>query len=152
VSELQALIGLVTVGLAAWLFGPVYAKRAAAVMLANWVFCAAFVRGFGETTPWAWFWAIDLISAAAISIPPVSAWQRIVVYLYILQIGFHAGFGLWGQTYHDKLTYLAGLDTLLALQMLLVLTWTAGHGLYRLCRAYSWRPRLLYTLLSWTAR
>ncbi len=103
----------------------------------------------GNYTPWLWFWAMDFLSAVAVTIRPMSLWQKVLAFLYMFQFGFHAGFAIMGG---DPLRYLYGLDLLFGLQMLLVFTWTGGHGLYRLCRAHHWRSPMLDTVLGWTAR
>lgn len=135
------------------LCGPQHARRATATLVANWTVQTAYVLITKNYTPWLWFWIVDLASAATLSgLRPVSKWQSGLVYLYMVQLGFHGGFALFGRARHDIDLYLAGLDVTLAIQMLLVFIWTGGNGLYRFCRAHSWCPPVLNTFLGWAAR
>lgn len=131
------------------LCGPTAARRGTATLCANWVACSVYVAISGNYTPWAWFWVIDFLSAMALTIQPISKWQRILSYTYMGQLGFHAYYAI---ARGDPTTYLLGLDLLFSAQIFLMILWTGGHGLYRLCRAYHWRSALLNTVLSWTAR
>jgi hypothetical protein len=148
-SPAEAFLALSGIVLMALAFGPHGAKRCAATLAANWISCQSFVVFSQQATPWPWFWTIDLLSAIAVTISPVSNWQRALAYLYMFQLGIHAGFAITGG---DALRYLYGLDALLMLQMLVVITWTTGHGLLRLCDAHHWRPAVVYSLLSRTAQ
>ena len=148
-SPMEAVIALVAIVLASLSFGPHGAQRCAATLAANWVCCQTYVAVTGHHAAWPWFWAIDFLSAVAVTIPPVSQWQRGLAYLYMFQFGFHAGFAIMGG---DQFRYLYGLDAILILQMLVVFMWTTGHGLLRLCDARHWHPVWLYPLLGWTTR
>ena len=116
--------------------GPDSARRSAIVLGLNWLSCMAFVEASGNYTPWAWFWAMDFMSAFAITARPVSRWQAVIALIYIGQIGIHTWFAITGG---DPRRYISWLDGLLTLQVLLVLTWTGGHGLNRIWRSRRWR-------------
>lgn len=148
-SPVEAFLALGAIVLATLAFGPQGAQRCAATLAANWVCCQTYVSFTGQTTAWPWFWAIDFLSAIAVTIPPVSKWQRGMAFLYMFQFGFHAGFAIYGG---DPNRYLYGLDALLIIQMLTVFLWTTGHGLLRLCDAHRWRPAFVYSLLTRTAQ
>lgn len=145
ISESSILFGTALAGLMALtaLCGPDSARRSALVLGLNWLSCNAFVWASGNYTPWAWFWVMDLISALAVTSRPVSRWQAVIAFLYIGQIGIHTQFALaqaglldWlAITGGDPHRYISWLDRLLTMQVLLVLTWTGGHGLYRIWRA-----------------
>lgn len=129
--------------------GPKAARRSTATLCNSWVACTTFVAMTGNYTPWAWFWAVDFLCAAALTIQPIARWQRWLSYTYMGQMGFHAAYAITGG---DPLRYLYGLDILFAVQIFIMLLWTGGHGLYRLCRAYHWRPAWVHQVLGWTAR
>ena len=132
-SPVEAFLGLCALAALSWLTGHDASRRATFTMLCNWTSCEAFVLLSGAHTPWAWFWVIDLFSAIAVTIRPVSRWQAMLAYIYIGQLGIHGWFAIMGG---DPLRYLSWLDGLLMLQMLLVLCWTGGHGLNRIWRAH----------------
>lgn len=149
ISAFQAFLCLAAVAGAAWAFGPHGARRCIAVLATNWALCCAFVSLTGNFTPWAWFWTMDLFSAAAITIPPISKWQKGIAALYMFQFGFHAGYGIFGG---GQMRYLTGLDALFLMQLLIITIWTTGHGLYRFRCAHPHRASRLDTVLGWTAR
>lgn len=101
-------------------------KRCAMVIAANWIAASAYVGISGNLTPWAWFWAIDMAAAIIVVIPPKGWVQRVIAYLYLGQIGIHAGFGI-GRI-GSPLNYLQALDVVLAAQMLLLGGWIVAHG------------------------
>lgn len=129
-ASLTALILLTTI------CGPEGARRSAITLAGNWLFCMAFVGLTGNYTPWGWFWTIDLLSAAVVTIRPMSGWQAALAYIYMGQLGLHGWFAITGG---DPRRYLSWLDGLLIIQISLVFTWTGGHGLNRIWRAYRHR-------------
>ncbi len=163
-SPLEAFAALNILLVMTVLCGPGGARRSAVTLAANWTSCTAYVALSGNFTPWAWFWAMDFLCAAALLLHPVSKWQRWLAYSYMLQFGFHAAFGFaqymrghgasnaFTVAGGDPLQYLGRLDTVLIVQLGLVAIWTGGHGLYRLCRAHRWRSVLLNKILGWTDR
>ena len=138
ISESSILFGVALSGLMALtaLFGPDPARRSALVLGMNWLSCMTFVWASGNYTPWAWFWAMDFMCALAVTSRPVSRWQAVIAFLYIGQIGIHTWFAITGGDPHR---YISWLDGLLTMQVLLVLTWTGGHGLNRIWRSRRWR-------------
>lgn len=144
-----AFLLLALVVSASFAVGPDGARRCALVLALNWAMCSSFVAISGNYTPWAWFWVMDLLAAAAITFPPVSRWQSFIAITYMFQFGFHAGFGIRGGA---TALYLGGLDGLFLIQLLTVSIWTLGHGLYRFRRDHHCRASMLDKVLTWTAR
>ncbi len=125
-------IGIGALVALALLCGSEVQRRCALTIAANWLACTAFVEVTGQYTPWAWFWAMDLVSAIAVTLRPVGRFQRLLVYSYSFQIGFHAAYGMTDAG--DDRRYLGALDAVLILQMLLVFVWIAADGVRHLNR------------------
>lgn len=151
-SPTQAIICLVVLVAMTLLLGPKAAYRGMTTLIANWTCCTAYILLTHNYAPWAWFWVVDFLSAAALTIHPISKWERTLVRLYMIELGFHGGYALWGRTAADMKLYLAGLDIAFAAQMFTIFIWTGGHGLYRLCCARRWRSPLLLQVLGWASR
>jgi len=112
-------------------------QRTAFIMLGNWVVCQIFVELSGNYTPWSWFWAMDLIAAAAVLVHPLGRHQQVIGGIYGVMIGWHTAFAWSG---NDAGFYLYGLDFALLMQMVVLFLWGVGHGVAHISGLHRLNP------------
>lgn len=118
-------------------------RRTAFVLLANWTVNTAFVIASGIHDPWAWFVAVDALSAAIVLHQPAGKPQSVVGGLYMAQIVMHGVYGtlkLSGDPIAES-NYWQLLTALAFLQIVVLGGWTIGHHWRRLARHPGLRRR-----------
>lgn len=99
-------------------------SRVASALILNWVAGYLFNEVFHTTTPWAWSFAIDTVSAVIVLWSPACRWQALIGASYIVQIMMHAMFALGRWHPHS---YWEALTAVAWLQLALLLLW-GGAG------------------------
>ena len=120
--------------------------RTGIALLLNWLACSTAVALLGKADLWAWFTAIDTLTAVAITVRPAARMQAIVGAVLLAQIVLHAIYGvsILIKNTPNMEQYLDTLDGLAALNLLLFTTWVGGRlvwiGLVRAVGGSLFRP------------
>ena len=118
-------LGLTVAAVTACAFGGIGLRRAAAVLICNWLGCMLAVVAAESLTPWGLFLLFDAASAVAVLRQPASRTQAIIGAIFCFQMAFHVAFALIGNGAADRLY----LD-LLALGGWLQIATLAGGSIY----------------------